>query len=110
MEAHCDFCSAPDPKWEFPAGDFKQIVPEFMAFGKLGVQFRGSWLACNFCHELIELKEMETLARFGVACFILQHDLPREQEVFDQIYQRVIVSHQKFLAEREGEATRISED
>lgn len=110
MEARCDFCSAPDPKWEYPAKDFKQIVPEFVVFGKLGVQFRGSWLSCNYCHDLIELREMDTLARFGVTAFIVQHDLPKDREVFDEIYKRVIVSHEKFLAEREGEAVRISED
>ena len=45
----CDFCSAPNVAWRYPA-------QSFLAYAIAGVvgQSVGDWAACRTCHELIE--------------------------------------------------------
>ena len=49
----CDFCSLPDPIWEYPAESFVD------AFGSQSVS---DWMACDTCHGLIEAGNRDGLA------------------------------------------------
>jgi len=55
VSARCDFCSANDPEWFYPAGDFE--VAEH-AWGS-----SGGWAACADCSDLLEKRLNERLVR-----------------------------------------------
>lgn len=54
----CDFCSEPNPTWEFPAENF-------MANGGLSV---GGWAACEKCAELVCNRRWLDLAERSLTC------------------------------------------
>src|SRR5207237_7198571 len=73
----CDFCSAPDPTWAFPAEDFTMPMREF------GVDApdwgsREGWAACDACHDLVATNEREALARRASRAFVARAKLDPE--------------------------------
>jgi hypothetical protein len=48
----CDFCSSPDPTWEYPARSFVAYTA-----GPVTGESVGSWAACEACHRLIEAND-----------------------------------------------------
>lgn len=50
----CDFCSAPNPRWRYPASDV-QVAP--------GAMSESDWLACDQCAYCIRSNDWEMLAR-----------------------------------------------
>lgn len=57
----CDFCSAPDVRWWFPARD---IIGHQLDAGQAKVVIRsvGRWGACAPCHDLIGVGDWPGLA------------------------------------------------
>lgn len=51
----CDFCSRPDPTWEFPCKDF--------CVEHLKLESTGGWAACDECANLVCNRRWEELAR-----------------------------------------------
>lgn len=55
VDAVCDFCLAPDPAWEFPAGPV-QVAGHHAITDSID-----GWAACDHCHELIEADRIAEL-------------------------------------------------
>lgn len=54
----CDFCLAPNPTWEYPAGQVEIDLPHPDNINRS----RDEWAACDACHDLIERGPLIRLA------------------------------------------------
>lgn len=50
----CDFCLAPEPKWEYPAADM-EVVSSIID------RSDDPWGACEECHRLLEASDIDGL-------------------------------------------------
>jgi len=93
----CDFCSAPDVTWQYPARSF-------VAYAVNGVvgQSVGDWAACRVCHELIEAGDRQGLLERSLQTLLEKNPemLPEEAELRDQLAQ----IHGMFFAHQAGAA------
>lgn len=62
----CDFCSAPNPRWKYPAQDFDAWRVNNVAGRSIGL-----WAACDHCDELIRKGDWEGLARYSAEKLIV---------------------------------------
>ena len=61
----CDFCSAPDVAWRYPAQTFvAYIVADVVG------QSVGDWAACRICHGLIEARNRSGLLDRTICSFL----------------------------------------
>ena len=90
----CDFCTGPDPTWEYPCQDF-QSSPFATSLG--------SWAACEACALLIEAGDWDELRDRALAGApkipSIAPDDPRSLTIMAEI-------HQEFRANRNGERKR----
>ena len=106
----CDFCSAPDVQWSYPARDF--IVREeglVVGIGEseltakefiLDQGSHGGWAACPACSALVERGDRERLARRSAKRLIRTH--PELGLSLRQVLPDVRRRHDDFWANREG--------
>ncbi len=64
----CDFCSAPDPAWRYPAKSFVAYCAPNIAGESVG-----DWAACDRCHILIEANDRRGLAQRSLNELIARH-------------------------------------
>jgi len=93
-EIICDFCSASDPGWGYPAKDFQA----YECGGMVGESV-GGWAACNTCHALIEAGDREGLMQRTLAMAPFVGD----EEVWD--FMREL--HGLFFEHRCGPAVQV---
>lgn len=74
----CDFCSAPDPSWEYPAATSE------MPLG-VGTSL-GAWCACDNCRELIEADDREGLISRAVGRYPMP-DEPMMRQAIEMVQQ-----------------------
>ena len=78
----CDFCSAPNVAWRYPA-------QSFLAYAIAGVvgQSVGDWAACRTCHELIEAGDRRGLLERSLGTLLEKNPemRPAESELRSQI-------------------------
>lgn len=78
----CDFCSAPNVAWRYPA-------QSFLAYAIAGVvgQSVGDWAACRTCHELIEAGDRRGLLERSLGTLLEKNPemRPAESELRNQI-------------------------
>ena len=91
----CDFCSAPDPEWRYPARNFIGYEARGMAGESVG-----AWAACQECHQLIASGDHTRLTERSVVTFIaLRADL----EAFrTDLEAELAVLHKRFFENRNG--------
>jgi len=73
----CDFCSSSEVRWLYPAQSFSGTL---IGIGDHEVKTQefnsiGGWAACNVCHDLIELQDIEGLITRALEL----HSVPRSQ-------------------------------
>ena len=93
----CDFCSACNVAWRYPA-------QSFIAYAVAGVvgQSVGDWAACTICHRLIEAGDHSGLLERTIHALLQKSpDLHKaEAEIRDQIahFHRMFFAHQSGAA------------
>lgn len=92
--AECDFCSAPQIAWAYPARDFLigSTVPGIPDHGS-----SGSWAACPVCHALIERGDRDRLAARSAKRLARKHGIS-----YRMALRAVRESQDGFWAHREG--------
>lgn len=99
-ELQCDFCSAPHPKWRYPARTFvAYCVPEVAG------ESVGDWAACERCHALIEGGDRAGLAQRSLDELIIKH--PEAIEASSDLLASLADLHLRFFAHRCGSAEPI---
>lgn len=96
----CDFCSAPDVAWRYPAHTFVAYV----VAGVVGESV-GDWAACRVCHALIEAGDRRGLLERSLQTLLEKNpDMrPAEAELRDHIAQ----FHRLFYANQTGGALPV---
>ena len=96
----CDFCSAPDPAWRYPARSFvAYCVPNAVG------ESVGDWAACEQCHILIEANDRSGLAQRSLDELIARH--PEASLAATVLYEELAQLHREFFGHRSGAAVRI---
>jgi hypothetical protein len=99
----CDFCSDRDIAWSYSARDFGVVEPN-VQWGS-----RGSWAACQPCHDFIEANDRKGLTERSVKNFYVAH--PEMKEVpEDFLRKHVMLMHEVFFQVRIGGAKEGVED
>ena len=95
----CDFCSAINPTWDYPATTFHDAP--------LNANSLADWLACDACHTIIEAGNVDALAGRAIRNSanpsiraMAIHDLPPMLDTARRLYD-------EFFAHRIGPAYRI---
>lgn len=96
-ESICDFCSAPDPSWRYPARTFIAFCAPPIASESVG-----DWAACDTCHGLIERDDRMGLARRSLDELIVK--TPEMAEARSELLQSLVDLHQQFFTNRCGAA------
>ena len=97
----CDFCSAPEPVWAYPARDFVA----YLAMPVVGESV-GAWAACEECHRLIEAGNREGLAVRSLDELVMQR--PEIALAAPELKERLSMLHSLFFANRVGTAIRTA--
>jgi hypothetical protein len=97
----CDFCSAPEPIWAYPAKDF--VV--YLALPLVGESL-GAWAACEECHRLIEAGDREGLVVRSLDELIFRW--PEAAIAAPALKQELRQLHELFFANRVGLAMRTA--
>lgn len=100
MACICDFCSAPDPQWRYPARNFIG----YEAGGIIGESI-GEWAACQECHQLIVLDERARLTERSVVSFIAFQ--PELVAIRSELETELGTLHGRFFENRTGQASAI---
>ena len=100
MGNKCDFCSAPNPTWRYPARSFIGYI----ACGIAGESV-GDWAACGECHRLIESGDRTLLTARSVATFLIIQ--PELAEIEDELAVELGTLHSRFFENRLGPAAVI---
>jgi hypothetical protein len=85
MPLICDFCSAPNPQWAYPATDAPLPDP-------LGVSI-GSWCACDQCAALIEANAPAQLAARSAETYSRVYGTPIPAEMFEDLQYHCFWTH-----------------
>jgi hypothetical protein len=99
----CDFCSRPDPVWDFPCADHEQ--PRLPGFERLGQISVGAWGACERCAFLIKTERWERLARRAFESQAREHPELRGHE--REMLALIRALHRRFAANRTGPPERV---
>ena len=100
MGNKCDFCSAPNPIWRYPARSFIGYV----ACGIAGESV-GDWAACGECHRLIEAGDRTLLTARSVEAFVTAQ--PELGEISAELTFELGSLHSLFFENRLGPAAVI---
>jgi hypothetical protein len=100
MTSICDFCSAPNPGWRYPARSFIGYI----ACGIAGESV-GDWAACEECHRLIDQDRRELLAARSVTRLIAAN--PEMVEARTELKAELSALHGRFFEHRTGPAEAI---
>lgn len=95
----CDFCSEPNPRWQYPASDFIMHVPGPDDYGS-----EGAWAACDACHDLIEAGDGDGLAKRSADKFA--RNTPGMPRSF--LLSRIRELHEGFWSRRKGPAQPLN--
>jgi len=92
----CDFCSTPDPIWQYPSQNFIAVS---------GGYSTGEWIACENCHKYIEGKEWELLAARSARLhpFVISGLIP-----MPQAHHEMLKIYLKLQQSRRGDPVRIT--
>ncbi len=96
----CDFCSAPNPTWKYPARSFIG----YEACGIAGESV-GDWAACEECHRLIATNDRVGLTERSAVTFIALR--PELTEIREELTAELGVLHTRFLENRTGEPSPL---
>jgi hypothetical protein len=96
----CDFCSAPDPAWRYPARTFLAYCAPNVAGESVG-----DWAACNVCHKLIEAEDTRGLAQRSLDELLAK--FPETRSAAAVFYAKLAELHRQFFAHRVGAPVRI---
>jgi hypothetical protein len=98
----CDFCSDPNPTWDYPARTFETAplpcgIPVSL----------GHWAACDVCHALIEQNDREGIIRRTVTSFYEKY--PEFKELLDtpEFESQTALLHNQFFHYRSGPAVSM---
>ena len=94
----CDFCSATDPTWRYPAKTFETAV----GAGNISI---ADWAACNICKALIDDTNLRGLLERSLDLMIANH--PEMRLVASELYGNIATLVQEFVRHRTGPATPI---
>ena len=89
----CDFCSAPDPTWRYPAESF--TVPDLAPSAS-----KGDWAACDRCSALIEDEDVDRLI---LRASIAAHRRSRGVIATSVVRKALREVYREFFAHRLGE-------
>lgn len=98
----CNFCDAPDPKWEYP-----MFV---IATNELGLKYLAGTdetYLCSWCHHLVSEQDYGKLADFSVDAFILAHDLNRKEVIRKDLRRLMSKQIDNFIDHRGGPAKEV---
>lgn len=95
----CDFCSSPDPTWDYPATSFE-------LFG-LPLRSEGNWLVCETCHDLIESDRRAELLALTIGSFIASNPEFAGRESSSRLIGEFQEIQDKFFSNRTGAARRF---
>lgn len=99
----CDFCSAPEVKWRYPAIDTTPIAT-VTDDAILFIDSKGDWAACDICHELIQAHDRRGLAERSIETLIRQHpELEHETASIERLTDLI---HDGFWSARLGPPIR----
>ena len=101
MDCVCDFCSAPDPTWKYPARSF-------IGYEDCGIagESVGDWAACEECHLLIAAGNRAGLTERSAETLIaLRSELA---EIRKELTAELAVLHERFFKNRTGEPSLIN--
>jgi hypothetical protein len=102
--AVCDFCSRPDPVWEFPCADFVEPPLPGIEIGNLSV---GAWGACQRCSMLIRAGKWERLAKRAVEAIVAEH--PAVAPMAAEVGRYLRDLHRQFMLHRQGPPVRAGQ-
>ena len=96
----CDFCSAPNVAWRYPA-------QSFLAYAIAGVvgQSVGDWAACRTCHELIEAGDRRELLERSLGTLLEKNPEMRPAE--SELRSQIAHFHRLFYANQTGSALPV---
>jgi hypothetical protein len=100
----CDFCSAPNPQWRYPALDFIAAETESPTDVLLVQESIGAWAACQECHSLIVATHWQQLAVRSADTLLAECPMFDRDWLIDEMIQL----HQRFATSRRGQAERIT--
>ncbi len=91
----CDFCSAPNVVWRYPAQNF-------IAYATPGIvgQSVGDWAACVLCHALIERGDQNALLERSLNLLLEKHPDMRADEA--EIRGHLSMIHRMFFDHQVG--------
>jgi hypothetical protein len=98
----CDFCSAPCPRWRYPARSFVAYRAQNLAGESVG-----DWAACDACHALIEADDRQHLAQRSLDELIAKH--PEARAAADILVLDLAELHRQFFEHRYGPAVPIAD-
>lgn len=101
MACICDFCSAPNPAWRYPARNFVG----YEACGIVGESV-GEWAACESCHRLIVAGDRHGLTERSVVSFIAFH--AELDSIRSELATELATLHDRFFMNRTGAPTAIA--
>lgn len=96
----CDFCSAPDVAWRYPARSFAAYI----VAGIVGESV-GDWAACPACHALIESGQRAALADRSVLAMLDKQ--PEWKPVELELRAHLLQLHAMFFERRAGDALPV---
>ena len=101
MDCVCDFCSAPDPTWKYPARSF-------IGYEGCGIagESVGDWAACEACHRLIAVGDRRGLTERSAETLIALR--PELVEIRKGLTAELAVLHERFFENRIGQASPIN--
>lgn len=96
----CDFCSAPDVTWRYPASNFAAYIAD----GFVGESI-GDWASCAECRDLIDADDREGLAQRSIDRLIAANpDMAPDRK---QLLQYLRGLHSMFFSNRVGRAAEV---
>lgn len=95
----CDFCSSDQPHWEYIAHD----VPMGAEVLTIPTISRGSWYACDACHEDIEQNDWLSVRERCYESYCREYGRPVEDEAFREfVYTVTELAWKAFRSARFG--------
>lgn len=111
-EGICDFCSSPDPQWDYPCRDFVQNEIIELPHQRFSIEAHsdGEWAACPACHALIERGDRVRLAKRSAKRLLKRVD-PEIARVWSlkNATEHTRHIHDGFWRHREGQPERINQ-
>lgn len=96
----CDFCSAPDPAWCYPARTFVAYCTPTVVGESVG-----AWAACDQCQALIEADDRRGLAQRSLDELIRKH--PEASAAAGVLHEELTALHREFFEHRSGPPVRV---